>query len=467
MKAKLLFVVFIVGLFTTSSWSQTLELWSTSSAGFDGVSHGCIYKTDANANNMEVVYNFYSNDGGLNGYSPSAGLVQATNKKLYGNCFAGGENDCGVIFEYDPANNTFTKKYDFVETEGKKPRTSMIQASNGRLYGVAEKGGISDWGTLFEYDIENDQYIVIHYFNSSDGRWPNGVLLQANNGKLYGCANAGGAMGFGVLFEFDLENNEYNLIESFNEAANGKGPTGNLIQANNGKIYGTATVGGDYYNGVIFEYNIEEDSLKKVFDFNWAEDGRYPIGGLLQLADGSLIGLTREGGDDNLAGIIYSFNINNHSLTKLVNLNDAVRNPRTGFFQASNNKLYAAYTGTTYHGGIFEYDIENEEATIKVPGGLPYSKWIEIEGNNDAIDESVLKNNIKLYPNPTNGLAILEFDKNIKVLQVNIWNMEGKLLRNYQDITSQKLTLDITGNGIYMVEIITKESKTVLKFIKE
>ena len=464
MKTKLFFGLIISALFIMSSQAQTLELWGTSSAGFNGKSDGCIYKTDANGNNKEVIYQFSSSDGGINGYLPSGGLLQATNKKLYGTCFAGGENDCGVIFEYDPANSTYTKLYDFVESEGKRSRATMIQATNGRLYGVAEKGGLSDWGTLFEYDIENHQYTVLNYFNSGDGRWPNGTLLQANNGKLYGCADAGGAMGYGVLYEYNIDSSKYTVLESFYESSNGKGPNGGLIQADNGKIYGTATVGGDNYNGVIFEYDIEADTLKKVFDFNWNEDGRYPLGGLVQIADGSLMGMTY-GGGDNLGGIIYSFNISDYSLTKLVSLASAF-NPVTGFFQASTGKLYAAFTGSSYIGGIFEYDMETETVTIKVYGGSPYSKLIEIEGSNNAIDESLIKDHIRLYPNPSHGTTTLTFDEGIAVHQINIWSIEGKLLREYPHIDSQTLDIDLP-NGLYLVEVITKDSKRVLKFIKE
>jgi uncharacterized repeat protein (TIGR03803 family) len=47
---------------------------------------------------------------GTNGANPSGDLVQASNGKLYGMTYGGGDNYRGIIFSYDRATFTYTKR---------------------------------------------------------------------------------------------------------------------------------------------------------------------------------------------------------------------------------------------------------------------------------------------------------------------------------------------------------------------
>ncbi len=72
------------------------------------------------------------------------------------------------------------------------------------LYGMTSEGGASGDGIIFEWNTEKDTLIKKIDFNRADnGRLPNGVLVMADNGKLYGMTPFGGEYNDGVLFEWD------------------------------------------------------------------------------------------------------------------------------------------------------------------------------------------------------------------------------------------------------------------------
>jgi hypothetical protein len=72
------------------------------------------------------------------------------------------------------------------------------------LWGMTQAGGDSSKGVIFKTDEHGTNLQVMHSFaGGSDGDSPQGSLVFAPNGKIYGGAN-GGSTGFGLLFKYDL-----------------------------------------------------------------------------------------------------------------------------------------------------------------------------------------------------------------------------------------------------------------------
>jgi uncharacterized repeat protein (TIGR03803 family) len=65
-----------------------------------------------------------------------------------------------VIFSFDPVNDAFRIKMNFTLANGSNPTGDLIQATNGKLYGMTESGGNPGGGTIFEYDISNSSYFL-------------------------------------------------------------------------------------------------------------------------------------------------------------------------------------------------------------------------------------------------------------------------------------------------------------------
>src|SRR6185369_15337191 len=91
----------------------------------------------------------------LNGKSPKARFILAADGLLYGTASSGGSNHSGVLFSYNSANQQFTKLLDFIDSSmGSHPKATLLEGSDGALYGVTEKGGTYNYGTIFRYDPE-------------------------------------------------------------------------------------------------------------------------------------------------------------------------------------------------------------------------------------------------------------------------------------------------------------------------
>src|SRR5688500_14605599 len=66
--------------------------------------------------------------------------------------------------------------------------SSVIAANDGFLYGTAQTGGIADRGVVFRMNRFGSNYSVLHAFQTgeADGKAPVSSMLQASDAKLYG-----------------------------------------------------------------------------------------------------------------------------------------------------------------------------------------------------------------------------------------------------------------------------------------
>lgn len=75
---------------------------------------------------------------------------------------------------------------------------------------------------------------------------------------------------------------------------------------------------------------------------------------------------------------------------------------------------------------------------------------------------------VKASPNPTNGLVQISIEENIKNAHIILHDAHGKLIFEKEIGVSGKEQIDIEGSsGVYFLYIITDESKTVIKLVKE
>ena len=76
-----------------------------------------------------------------------------------------------------------------------------MQASDGKIYGMTSEGGSSyGYGVIFSFDPSSSTYKKIFDFDGTNGGNPSGSLLQAGDGMLYGITTGGGSAGYGVFF---------------------------------------------------------------------------------------------------------------------------------------------------------------------------------------------------------------------------------------------------------------------------
>jgi uncharacterized repeat protein (TIGR03803 family) len=387
MKTRFLLIIAITVFGVINATAQVPELWGTTSRG--GVSNiGTIFKTDTNGTNHSVEHDFYRNAG----YNPEFTYLCEVSGKLYGMTCYGGFYDKGVIFEYDPVNDTYISKVDFDDNNGANPFGGLLLASNGKLYGMTLEGGTNNEGVLFEYDITLDTIIKkIDFDGSNNGGYPFGSLMQATNGKLYGMTNTGGANGEGVIFEYDIILDTLIKKLDFNTLTDGGEPLGDLMQASNGKLYGMTYLGGAYDAGILFEYDIALDTIMIKWDFD-GNTGSDPFGTLMQATNGKLYGTATYGGAGGY-GSFFEYDIALDTLIKKFDFDDTNTGsePYGFLIQATNGKLYGttSWGGTSGDGVLYEYNIATDTCINKY----------NFNGDNGAGPEASLlqASNGKLY----------------------------------------------------------------------
>ncbi len=342
-------------------------LYGTTLAG--GVyTKGIIFRYFPESGVYEALVDF---DGVTKGSYPYGSLVSGGNGKLYGVTSEGGINGQGVFFEFDPATKTFTKRHDFDGPTGANPFGDPVLGATGSLYGVTQKGGASNNGTIYEYNIATATLIKKKDMVTSTGTMPFGGLVSISSDKLLGMANEGGAANMGTLYEYDRLSNSITKRVDFS-GPNGKSPLSQLLVASSGLVYGMTFGGGSSDEGTLFEYNTATFTLTKKIDFA-GSTGIRPYGGLMQASNGKLYGCTEQG----LSGYggIFEFNIQNGLLNVLASFQGSSSgigaSPRTTPMQASNGKVYgvASDGGLALRGTIFELNLVTNTVVAKVSFG--------------------------------------------------------------------------------------------------
>jgi uncharacterized repeat protein (TIGR03803 family) len=153
---------------------------------------------------LETLYAFCSKASCADGESPYARLLQASDGSLYGTTSAGGGSSncnfgCGTVFKITLAG-TLTTLHSFDSSDGAGPYAGLIQATDKNLYGTTLSGG-ANGGTIFS--IERNGALTTLYNFQPSGLGPFGELTQATNGALYGTTYANG-QGLGTVFSLTI-----------------------------------------------------------------------------------------------------------------------------------------------------------------------------------------------------------------------------------------------------------------------
>ncbi|HAN18283.1 MAG: hypothetical protein A2X13_04730 [Bacteroidetes bacterium GWC2_33_15] len=391
------------------------ELFGVGSGGEYQI--GIIFKTDSLGQNFHIAHSFQQ----VSGTSPNIMKpCVASNGLIYGTTETGGLNGGGVLFQYNPSNNEYKELVHFVGSIiGKGCIAGVIEANNGKLYGLTQTGGTSGNGTIFEYDLTTETYVVIHQFVLATGRLPSGRFVQASNGKLYATTTYGGTDVLGNIIELDITTNTVVQKAAFDNT-NGKYPIAELVEGDNGKLYGMTNVGGVNAKGVLFEYCIETNELIKKVDFDGTAKGRNPMGGMVKGEENILYGTTYLGGAND-KGVFFKFDTGTGVYTKLVDFNTTTIGgaPRGTILKTDPDIYYglAAWGGTNNAGAIYSFSSTTNTITKE------YDLNSTSEGNSPNGTFALLDNILYATTNtgcPLNKGSFFKFNLNDKSLNVCI-----------------------------------------------
>jgi len=236
---------------------------TTASGGTSYSGSGVVFKLAPNGDGSwteSVLYNF---SGGSDGDGPLSGLTFDGAGNLYGMA-GGGTGGTGVVFKLAPnTDGSWTESvvhnFDH-DKDGEGPQAALIVDSAGNLYGTTFDGGPGLGGVVFKLSPELDgswSETVLHSFSpGAGGYFPRCTLVFDKAGNLYGTTSAGGAQGFGVVFELVPDGRggwTEKILHNFTGSLNGGTPFAGVSIDASGNLYGATTVGGSANLGVIYK----------------------------------------------------------------------------------------------------------------------------------------------------------------------------------------------------------------------
>ncbi len=244
------------------------NLYGTAISGGEN-GYGAIFQVTSSGV-LRTLYSFIGSDGA----SPFGNLIQARDGNLYGTTSGGGANNDGTIFKMT-TGGALTTLYSFGAVDvsgnyadGAVPDAGLMQATDGNLYGTTFQGGAGGSGTIYKI-TPSGTFTSLHTFlpyvrtvhgtgrnrwwtvHQVDGANPYGGVVQARDGNIYGTTEAGdlpesrvsgGLNGSGSVYRVTLAG-AFTKLNSFGAGSTGANPAANLVQASDGKLYGTTSTG--------------------------------------------------------------------------------------------------------------------------------------------------------------------------------------------------------------------------------
>src|SRR6202044_2232046 len=133
-------------------------------------------------------------------------------------------------------DGTYTDIHNFGFTpDGATVVTSLMEASDGNLYGVTDSGGANYRGTIFQYNVSTGVFTTVYNFVVGGGSYSQ--LIDDGKGHLYGSTSYDGLNGLGNIFSWNYQTNSYTDIYDFKNGVDGQHPWGGILVASDGRIY--------------------------------------------------------------------------------------------------------------------------------------------------------------------------------------------------------------------------------------
>jgi uncharacterized repeat protein (TIGR03803 family) len=129
-----------------------------------------------------------------------------------------------------------------------------VQANDGNLYGTTFWGGSNSDGTVFKITRSGTLTTIYSFcvqLNCTDGNEPTGALLEATDGVLYGTTEYGGTNDEGTVFSIDLGLKRFVLLLP------NAGKVNATIQILGPGLSGTHAVS---FNGIAATYTVISDT---------------------------------------------------------------------------------------------------------------------------------------------------------------------------------------------------------------
>src|SRR6266576_2461455 len=170
-------------------------------------------------------------------------VIEGKDGRLYGTTLNGGPEDGGLVFALNKDGSGYAVLHNFGYgvTNGLSPWGNVIEGSDGTLYGATREGGSNNAGTVFNLNKDGTGFGIVRSFatNANEGAYPLNSVIQASDGILYGRTSAGGTNDGNSIFRLNTNGTGYLVLHSFNGNLRFDGDSySGLIEGSDGKLYG-------------------------------------------------------------------------------------------------------------------------------------------------------------------------------------------------------------------------------------
>jgi uncharacterized repeat protein (TIGR03803 family) len=320
---------------------------------------GTVYKISTEGD-YTPLYNFCAEGGNclVTGGYPLGGVTLGLDGNLWGTTQNGGKDAYGTVFKMTPAG-TLTSVYQFDGNEAGTPIYTVLQGTNGDMYGVTQG---THYGTFFRLTIKG--VITIYPFDYDNGYEPN-LPTQASDGNFYGTAQygGGGTCECGVIYKATA-GGKITVLHVFTGTVSatdydGNRPIGVLVQDSEGYLWGTTYQGGEYNEGTIFKIATTGKDYEVVYSFQYAEPellGQLPLAGLTLGTDSNLYGVASRGGTNNYGATFQVTPAGDvtflYNFCAVAGCADGIV-PETPVIQHTDGKFYGTASGNSLCCGTF------------------------------------------------------------------------------------------------------------------
>ena len=139
---------------------------------------------------------------------------------MYGVNGRSGPGGAGTAFAIDTEGRVRVL-HGFSGPDGQYP-SSLALGSSGLFFGTTYEGGAHGVGTLFQLDRYGN-FLKLHDFDLPEGGTPESSVVEASDGNIYGTTDKGGTGGFGqgVVFRFSMPVRALTVSPSSGDALGG------------------------------------------------------------------------------------------------------------------------------------------------------------------------------------------------------------------------------------------------------
>lgn len=441
------------------SAQDPLRIWGLTP--FGGANNkGTVFSVNADGTDFNTVFDFTEESG----WGPEGGLCLAPNGLLYGLTTFGGEGSpaAGTLFTIDPSSGAFNKLRDFSISNGGFNWGTPFVGDDGMIYG-AGYAGTDGGGSIYRIDPSTNTYTELHALHqATDGGAITGRLLHGDDGLIYGTASQGGANGeAGTLFSYDPAGDVFTRLHDFDGADGGRTPYGGVCQAGNGVLYGTTYEGGLNNRGIIYKFDVANDVFTKIHDMD-EDNGGNCWNSMLRLGPDLLLGGVATG-SLNSGGYLFTLVPSMDEVTLVTNFSLLTgANPVGDLVTGADGELYGLLSqgGTGAFGTLCRFDATTYQPSVLhhftggSDGGLPRGEPLAISASVGIADQAE-DAFFRVTPNPTDGMVTIRCDAAHFPTQIRITDALGRALA-VTVIKTATMTIDLgDAPGIRFVTLTT------------